>query len=188
MRTLRYFISIGLLAVSLLLLPGGVSFAADDIRVVVDTDKLTLSVLRGDRVMVRFEDIAIGRYGKTYFKRRGDSKTPLGRFRIGWMKQDSRYYRFLGLDYPDLASADRALVDGRISEPDWQAIRIATAAGKTPPQNTPLGGFIGIHGVGAGDLAVHAQYNWTNGCVALTNGQLDRLLRWVEIGTPVEIR
>jgi lipoprotein-anchoring transpeptidase ErfK/SrfK len=42
--------------------------------------------------------------------------------------------------------------------------------------------------VGEGSVAVHEQYNWTNGCVALTNDQIDRLARWVKIGTPVEIR
>jgi murein L,D-transpeptidase YafK len=186
--TPRHFISRHLLAGMLIWLLAGTSMAAGAVRVVVDTGKLTLTVLRGDAVVATFEDIAIGRYGKTYFKQRGDNKTPLGRFRVGWIKTDSRYYRFLGLDYPDLESANRALVDGRINEPQWQAIRIATQAGKTPPQNTPLGGFIGIHGVGAGDLEVHGMYNWTNGCVALTNGQLDRLLQWVGIGTEVEIR
>jgi len=35
---------------------------------------------------------------------------------------------------------------------------------------------------------VHQQYNWTNGCVALTNAQLDQLLQWAQTGTSVEIR
>ncbi|MGD2138024.1 MAG: L,D-transpeptidase [Gammaproteobacteria bacterium] len=184
----RNTISFHLVAGCLVLLLAGSALAEEAVRVLVDTGKSTLTVLRGDTVLATFEDVAIGRYGKTYFKRQGDNKTPLGKFRIGWIKEDSRYYRFLGLDYPDLESANRALVDGRISEPQWQAIRVAVQAGKTPPQNTPLGGFIGIHGVGAGDPEVHAQYNWTNGCVALTNEQLDRLLRWVGVGTQVEIR
>ena len=49
-------------------------------------------------------------------------------------------------------------------------------------------GNIGIHGVGSGDLDVHREYNWTNGCVALTNAQIDILAQWAHIGTPVEIR
>jgi lipoprotein-anchoring transpeptidase ErfK/SrfK len=61
-------------------------------------------------------------------------------------------------------------------------------AGKTPPQHTPLGGYIGIHGVGSGDPEVHRAYNWTNGCVALTNAQIDILAEWARAGTPVEIR
>ena len=161
---------------------------AGDVWILVDTRASTLSVMEGDREQLVFEDIAIGRYGKTYFKHRGDNKTPLGRFTITWTKPDTRYHRFLGLSYPDLESASRALQEGRIEEEQWQAIRRAEAAGKTPPQDTPLGGYIGIHGVGAGDPEVHRQYNWTNGCIALTNEQIDRLAKWARIGTPVEIR
>lgn len=169
-------------------LVGVLEASAGDVRVFVDTDKRTLEVLRGDRVVATFTEIAIGRYGKTYFKTRGDNKTPLGKFRIGWVGKESRYHRFLGLTYPDQEAADRALVDGRIDEGQWQEIRRAFQSGGVPPQHTPLGGNIGIHGVGAGDLEVHRKYNWTNGCVALTNEQIDRLVGLVRVGTPVEIR
>jgi len=162
--------------------------AADGVWIRVDTQDATLSVMKGDKVQVVFENVAIGRYGKTYFKKRGDNKTPLGRFTIAWIPKKSQYHRFLGLDYPDLERANRALVDGEITEQQWQAIRRAAQAQKRPPQDTPLGGFIGIHGTGAGDPKVHGQYNWTSGCIALTNDQIDRLARWVRIGTPVEIR
>jgi murein L,D-transpeptidase YafK len=144
--------------------------------------------MKEDKVQVVFEDVAIGRFGKTYFKKRGDNKTPLGRFTIAWIPKKSQYHRFLGLDYPDLERANRALLDGEITEQQWQAIRRAAQAWKRPPQDTPLGGFIGIHGTGAGNPKVHGQYNWTSGCIALTNDQIDRLARWVRIGTPVEIR
>ena len=60
--------------------------------------------------------------------------------------------------------------------------------GRTPPQNTPLGGHIGIHGVGAGDPRIHTNFNWTNGCVALTNEQVTRLAALIKVGTRVEIR
>lgn len=173
----------------LLLLLAAVSHVeAGNTRILVDTGAETLTVMRGNTVIKTFADIAIGRYGKTYFKQQGDNKTPLGKYRVGWINRDSRYYIFLGLTYPDQPAADRALQDGRISEAHWQDIRRALEAGKAPPQNTPLGGYIGIHGLGQGDMAVHQQYNWTNGCVALTNGQLDQLLQWARIGTPVEIR
>ena len=48
--------------------------------------------------------------------------------------------------------------------------------------------MIGIHGIGNGDIEVHKEYNWTNGCVALTNEEIDELVKWINIGTPVEIR
>ena len=158
------------------------------IWVKVDTRAATLTVMKGDRPKEVFRDIAIGRYGKTYFKKEGDHRTPLGRFTITWIPRKSRYHRFLGLSYPDLARADRALGNGQITEAQWQAIRRAQQENIRPPQDTPLGGFIGIHGTGAGDLRIHGRYNWTSGCIALTNAQIDRLASLVQIGTPVEIR
>jgi len=162
--------------------------AGGSTRIVVDTGAGTLTVMRGDTVIKTFPDIAIGRYGKTYFKRQGDNKTPLGSYRVGWINRASRYYIFLGLTYPDQPAADRALQEKRISEAQWHEIRRALEDGELPPQLTPLGGYIGIHGLGQGDMTVHQQYNWTNGCVALTNAQIDQLLQWARIGTPVEIR
>jgi murein L,D-transpeptidase YafK len=154
----------------------------------VDTQHATLTVMNGDQAQKVFTDIAIGRYGTTDAKMQGDHRTPLGRFTIGWIPEKSRYHRFLGLTYPDLERADRALAEGEISEAQWHAIRRASETKGRPPQNTPLGGFIGIHGTGAGDAQIHRQYNWTNGCIALTNEQIDRLMTWIKVGTPVEIR
>jgi len=176
------------LARMLLLLVLAFPAAAAEVRVVIDTESDTLQVLRGDTVVRTYDNIAIGRYGKTYFKVRGDNKTPLGKFRVGWSNKKTRYHRFLGLTYPDLPAADRALEDGRIDESVWQSIRRASEAGEVPSQKTPLGGMIGIHGIGAGDRAIHDEFNWTNGCVALTNEEIDELVKWVKIGTPVEIR
>ena len=186
MLNIRVFFQYLLGSMLVALLPA-VSLAAS-IHIVVDTRDETLSVMRGEKVIRTFEDIAIGRYGKTYFKRKGDNKTPLGSYRIGWINRESRYYIFLGLTYPDLPAADRALQEGRINDSQWLEIRDAHLAGETPSQSTPLGGYIGIHGLGNGDLEVHQEYNWTNGCVALTNAQLDELLHYARIGTRVEIR
>jgi len=188
MLNTRQILQKALRAACLLLLVCASQAQAGNIRIVVDTRAETLMVMRGDTVVQAFPDVAIGRFGKTYFKRQGDNKTPLGNYRIDWINRASRYYIFLGLSYPDRPAADRALQDGRISESQWQDIRRAHEANKTPPQDTPLGGYIGIHGLGQGDMTVHQQYNWTNGCVALTNTQIDQLLHWVRIGTPVEIR
>ena len=188
MLSSRQIFTRALLCGCLLLLVGVAQGQAAGTRIFIDTRDETLTVMRDSTVIRTFSDIAIGRYGKTYFKRQGDNKTPLGSYRIGWINRDSRYYVFLGLTYPDRPAADRALQDGRINEMQWQEIRRALEADKTPPQNTPLGGYIGIHGLGQGDMKLHQQYNGTNGCVALTNAQMDLLLQWARIGTPVEIR
>ncbi|MGB7934273.1 MAG: L,D-transpeptidase, partial [Gammaproteobacteria bacterium] len=51
----------------------------------VDTRDATLAVMKGDKPLEIFSNIAIGRYGKTYYKKKGDHKTPLGHFAIAWI-------------------------------------------------------------------------------------------------------
>ncbi|MFC6670290.1 L,D-transpeptidase family protein [Marinobacterium aestuariivivens] len=77
--------------------------------------------------------------------------------------------------------------DGRIDRGTYLRIVSALDLGLVPPQDTPLGGQIGIHGLGGGDPDVHELFNWTNGCVALTDAEVKRLARWVNRGTRVEI-
>ncbi len=180
---IRRFILIGFISLFFIHLPA----SANDIWIDVDTVKHTLTVMNGDVIEITFKNVAIGRFGTTHFKMQGDDKTPLGKFRIGWINEKSRYYRFFGLDYPNRDSADLALKENRITEETWRTIIDATNVARTPPQNTPLGGFIGIHGIGPGDPEVHDQFNWTNGCVALTNQQIDQLGQWLEPGVMVKI-
>ena len=162
--------------------------ADNGIWIDVDTSTHTLSVMQGDSIQTVFKNVAIGRYGTTWSKMTKDDKTPLGRFRVGWINEKSRYYRFFGLNYPNLDTAKRALDENRITEETWLSILEAKSMGKTPPQNTPLGGHIGIHGIGRGDQEIHHEYNWTNGCIALTNEQIDQLGKWIKPGILVNIR
>ncbi len=163
-------------------------WADNGIWIDVDTNAHTLSVMQGDTIQAVFKNVAIGRYGTTWSKMTKDDKTPLGRFRVGWINEKSRYYRFFGLNYPNLDTAKRALDENRITEETWLSILEAKIMGKTPPQNTPLGGHIGIHGIGRGDQKIHHEYNWTNGCIALTNEQIDQLGKWIKPGILVNIR
>ncbi len=175
----------GLLSLSVI--PNPV-WADNGIWIDVDTSAHTLSVMQGDAIQTVFKNVAIGRYGTTWSKMTKDDKTPLGRFRVGWVNERSRYYRFFGLNYPNLDTAKRALDENRINEETWLSILEAKSMGKTPPQNTPLGGHIGIHGIGRGDREIHHEYNWTNGCIALTNEQIDQLGKWIKPGILVNIR
>jgi murein L,D-transpeptidase YafK len=179
-------VTLRLLLLGILLFAGEVT--ADSTHVIIDTLEGTLTVVNDEGVLKTFRDVSIGRYGVTLDKQHGDNRTPLGKFTIGWISENTKYHRFLGLNYPDLESASRAFYIGRISKQQWLEIRRAAKEGRRPPQNTPLGGLIGIHGIGEGDMEVHRAYNWTNGCVALTNEEIDQLLQWVDIGTVVEIR
>ena len=153
----------------------------------VDTDKQVLKVMQGREVIRTYEDIAIGRGGPTRNKRRQDGTTPLGEFRISRINNDSHFHRFFGFDYPRLDHAERALKKGLLEADDYLAIRDAIRAGRVPPQNTPLGGHLGIHGVGAGDLEVHRDFNWTNGCIAVTNREIDELAQWLDLGVRVVV-
>lgn len=160
----------------------------DETWLLVDTVNLKLMVMQGTMQVHRYDGIAIGRDGVARNKILGDQRTPIGSFRVAWISEDSRFHRFLGLNYPDRKRAWRAWENMKLEEGDWLAINSAHKNGKIPPQNTPLGGQIGIHGIGKGDPGIHEMYNWTNGCVALTNEQLDELMQWVHIGTRIEIR
>mgnify|MGYP003396374948 FL=1 len=145
--------------------------------------------MQGNRPVEVFRWIALGSSGAGIKSGRGDNKTPTGVFRVGWVNDNSRFKTFIGLDYPNSNYAERALREHRIDQTTYERIQIAWANGHTPPQDTPLGGQIGIHGTGTGNSKVHsAGINWTSGCVALDNRQIDALRPWVKKGMRVEIR
>jgi len=175
---------------SLLLLVAGDSAAKQDLDtwILVDTRKMVLSVLEGNKVRRTYNGIAIGRAGTTTDKKQGDNKTPLGEFRLVRIAPKTPFHRFFGIDYPTVAHAERALQAGTISLQHYIAILRAIQAQDIPPQETPLGGYIGIHGIGVGEAAIHKRFNWTQGCIALTNQQIDDLSKWVYIGMRVVIR
>ena len=98
------------------------SVSANEIWVDVDTKDYTLSVMQGNKVQLVFNNVSIGRYGTTWSKVTKDDKTPLGKFKIGWINEKSRFHRFFGLDYPSLENAKRALEEKKISYETWYQI------------------------------------------------------------------
>ena len=165
------------------------AWAASGHWLLVDTRAETISVMRGTQTVLDvFRNIALGAAGAGIKRQRGDGVTPLGSFQVNGINPRSRFNLFIGLNYPNLEYGQRAHREGRIDNATYRAIEQAVALGQLPPQNTILGGAIGIHGIGSGDPFVHANINWTNGCVALTNEQIRRLASWVEVGMRVEIR
>jgi len=159
-----------------------------DTWVLIDIGKMKLSVLQGDVVRRTYRNISIGRGGSTAEKKQHDGKTPLGKFHIVRMTTDTPFHRFFGLDYPDLERAERARQTGIINQTRYAAIRQTIQTRQVPPQETALGGYIGIHGIGEGSGVIHEDFNWTKGCIALTNAQIDDLSNWLRIGTKVVIR
>jgi len=156
--------------------------------ILIDLGEMSLSVMQGDTAMQTFRNISIGRGGATLEKTRGDGKTPLGEFHIVRITSDTPFHRFFGFDYPDLERARRARRAGSIDAARFAAIRDSIQARQVPPQGTILGGYVGIHGIGEGSVAIHEDFNWTKGCIALTNAQIDKLAEHVHIGTKVIIR
>lgn len=116
----------------------------------------------------------------------GDQSMPEGDYRVVGPARPSRFHRFLPIDYPAPADAARALADGRLSQEDHDAIVAAHRAGRLPPQETPLGGHLGLHGEGSrwqGDL----ELDWTEGCIAVSDSDIDWLSQRAPPGTPVRI-
>jgi murein L,D-transpeptidase YafK len=111
---------------------------------------------------------------------------PEGAYRIAGPPRKSRFHVFIPIDYPSRADADRGLQEGLITKDVHAAIVSAHREGRLPPQDTPLGGVLGIHGEGTrwrGDLAL----NWTTGCIAVTDPAIAQLSLLARPGTPVQI-
>lgn len=159
-----------------------------DVWLAIDTDELQLAVMQGDKPLQVFENIAIGSNGPTLSKTRGDSTTPLGEFTITQIRPSQRFELFMALNYPNLDHTERAFLEHRIDAAEYKALRYNLDRGQPPPQGTTLGGQLGIHGVGMGDMKVHETVNWTEGCIALTNEQVRDLAKWVVVGTRVVVR
>ncbi len=178
---------LSVLLINLCMLPR-VSFADSNVWLLVDTQKLSVEVKKGEKTVAVLENIAIGRNGAGEKSHRGDDVTPLGNYRIGWINEKSPFRKFFGLTYPTVEHADSALKQGTIGLDTYESIARAHLAGQIPPQNTNLGGQIGIHGLGSANLSIHKSMNWTHGCIALTNDQIDQLSQWVEKGTLVTVK
>ncbi len=116
----------------------------------------------------------------------GDQRLPEGDYRIAGPARSSRFHRFLPIDYPAPADAARGLAEGRLSREEHDAIVTAHRRGRLPPQQTGLGGHLGFHGEGRrwrGELAL----DWTQGCVAMGDSDIEWLSDRSPPGTPVRI-
>lgn len=154
----------------------------------VDYATATLSVMRGDTAIATFDDVAFGRLGTKPVHYLDDTSTPLGEFRIDGINSRSHYTLFFSLNYPTHVHAKLAMDQGKLTREQYLAIFNAELEGRKPPYDTPLGGMIGIHGVGAAPLSMHRKFNWTRGCVALDNQQIRALASYIRVGMRVVIR
>lgn len=135
-------------------------------RVIVLKTERKLVAMQGDRILRVFR-VALGRYAKGPKRRQGDAKTPEGRYTLDYKLEDSAFYRAIHISYPN--------------EYD---LRAAQMRGVDP------GGKIMIHGLPnkmSADRVGHPVIDWTQGCIAVTNREMDILWQMIDPGTPIEI-
>ncbi|NBS41370.1 hypothetical protein EBS80_01805 [bacterium] len=130
---------------------------------------------------------------------RGDKRTPEGWYEVSVRDPTSGYHLGLEINYPNYDDVMYGVQNGVLTyeqaAPVFSAIvhnqdvESGTATGKKwiVPQNTPLGGNIRIHGAPNAQPYVQWTNDWTDGCVALSNRDLDDLDAFVGVGTAVLI-
>ena len=136
-------------------------------RIVVDKPARVMALMRGDQVIARYA-ISLGAAPEGHKTREGDEKTPEGRYVIDWRIPTSSAYLSLHISYPNPADSTAA-----------------AARGESP------GGAIMIHGMlnGWGWLgSLHRRWDWTNGCIAVTDAEMREIWSLVPNGTPIEIK
>ena len=155
----------------------------EGLTLLVDKQARVLTLYRG-RDAVKSYPIALGSDPVRDKEREGDGRTPEGDFVITEaLDRDlaPKYgARSLRLSYPTAEDAARGLRQKLIGREQADAIVAAERAGRTPPQETPLGGSIRIHGGGVGR-------DWTAGCIALRDVDVVEVYRHVGVGTRVRM-
>ncbi len=136
-------------------------------RIVVLKKDHKLQLFAGDRVLKTYS-VALGRGGLEPKQFEGDHKTPEGGYILDRRKPNSSFHRALHISYPNDSDRERA-----------------RKAGKSP------GGDIMIHGItnGLGWIgALHRKMDWTDGCIAVTDQEIEEIWELVPDGTPIEIK
>jgi hypothetical protein len=131
--------------------------------------------------------VALGRGSSGPKDRLGDERTPEGLYHLAAPPRPSRFHRFLPIDYPSVADAEAALAAGTIHPADHARILEAHRHKLLPPQDTALGGDLGLHGEGRQWRGFSPRLDWTEGCVGLADAHIDYLAERVEAGVPVLI-
>jgi murein L,D-transpeptidase YafK len=136
-------------------------------HVLVEKAARRLTLFRSGTTLKTYH-VALGRAPIGPKEQEGDQRTPEGLYRIDFHKEDSDYHRALHVSYPEQRDIDRA------------------AAAGVPP-----GSDIMVHGLpnGKGWIgAFHRRTDWTAGCIAVADFEIEEIWRAVADGTPIEIK
>ena len=134
-------------------------------RILVDKSDRTLTLFAGGQPIRTYRGIQLGDAPEGHKRFQGDERTPEGRYTIDARNPASAYHLSLRISYPD--AADRAY---------------AAARGRSP------GGDIFIHGQPNALPAGRLPGDWTDGCIALANAEIEEVWQAVPDGTQIEIR
>ncbi len=135
-------------------------------RVEVFKSRHELILLRDGKALKTYR-VALGPYSMGRKERQGDGKTPEGAYILDWRNPHSKFHRSIHISYPNADDIKRARGLG-----------------------VPSGGDIFLHGLpnGAGFIgAAHRQMDWTAGCIAVTDEEIDEIWNLVPDGTPIVI-
>jgi murein L,D-transpeptidase YafK len=133
--------------------------------VLVDKSERTLTLFAGGQAFRTYRSIQFGDTPQGHKRFQGDERTPEGRYTIHTRNPNSAYHLSLRISYPN--AQDRAYAADR---------------GRSP------GGDIFIHGQPNGLRAGRVPGDWTDGCIAVSNAQIEELWVLIADGTPIEIR
>jgi murein L,D-transpeptidase YafK len=173
---MRWAIFISLLVCLNSLAPGSLALCAPRAaspaptvdHIVVLKSARIMRLYSSDNKIVKEYRVALGRNPVGAKQRQGDSKTPEGTYTIDRKNQHSQFHLSLRVSYPSAQDRQRAQHEG-----------------------VDPGGDIMIHGLmpvfsWLGPL--HRQHDWTDGCIAVTNAEIEEIWSLVPVGTRIEIR
>jgi murein L,D-transpeptidase YafK len=133
--------------------------------VLVDKSDRTLRLFAEGELLRTYRGLQFGASPKGHKRFQGDERTPEGRYTIEMRNPASAYHLSLRISYPN--AQDRAY---------------AHARGRSP------GGDIFIHGQPNGLTGGRMAGDWTDGCIAVSNSEIEDLWRLIPDGTPIELQ
>lgn len=168
----------------------GIANPIPNLKIVVDKSDYRLILYSGNTPLKSYH-VAFGDSGLGDKERAGDHKTPNGTFYISERSvliPPDQYLgtRWMRISYPNIEDAQRGLNSGLIDQAIYEQIVWAINNGQTPPQNTALGGGIGIHG--GSNWKANWGDDWTWGCVGLTNSDVNEVFDYIPVGTKLVIQ
>ena len=156
------FLSICVFFLNFLLPEASFAFTPIDRVLVVKSERMLY--LKSNGEIFRRYPVALGPVPWGHKLQEGDERTPEGRYVLDYKNQESRFYKSIRVSYPNLRDRLRA-----------------EELGVSP------GGNIMIHGQPEGARDDAQLFNWTDGCIAVSNEHMDEIWQLVTVGTPIEI-